>query len=387
MAALCGTGTRELGLVKDLLDSTDCHVRALTEIAYGALSGPDSEFPLILTVLMTIAVALFGLRLLLGFSPLKVGDLTLTAIKFGIVLALATSWPLYQQLVLEVLFHGPEQLGSSLLAALHSSGIGGRHNPFGGLQQAYDQMQAAAALFRQAPAGGATVSPESLSAAMSMTISAWVLLFANLGLVLVAKIILGLLTGLGPLFAGLLLFESTRGMFEGWLRAMLVFSLLPLVISLALVLQLVLLEPHLNALANLLPGEPPKVTDATSILMLSIVSAVVAVMAAGATLLIAMGLRLKGAKPNVTESAASPLKTATLSEPLRDLSIDRRITAIGTAALQRDRRGARHVAGALSLALAPPELAGPNEGIVTTQMPYRAQARPRRTGGSARRDS
>ena len=78
MAALCGTGTRELGLVKDLLDSTDCHVRALTEIAYGALSGPDSEFPLILTVLMTIAVALFGLRLLLGFSPLKVGDLTLT---------------------------------------------------------------------------------------------------------------------------------------------------------------------------------------------------------------------------------------------------------------------------------------------------------------------
>jgi len=387
MAALCGTGTRELGLVKDLLDSTDCHVRVLTEIAYGALSGPDSEFPLILTVLMTIAVALFGLRLLLGFSPLKVGDLTLTAIKFGIVLALATSWPLYQQLVLEVLFHGPEQLGSSLLAALHSSGIGGRHNPFGGLQQAYDQMQAAAALFRQAPAGGATVSPESLSAAMSMTISAWVLLFANLGLVLVAKIILGLLTGLGPLFAGLLLFESTRGMFEGWLRAMLVFSLLPLVISLALVLQLVLLEPHLNALANLLPGEPPKVTDATSILMLSIVSAVVAVMAAGATLLIAMGLRLKGAKPNVAEAATNPLKTATFSEPLRDLTIDRRITAIGTATLQRDRRGARHVAGALSLALAPPELAGPNEGIVTTQMPYRAQARPRRTGGSARRDS
>jgi len=192
---------------------------------------------------------------------------------------------------------------------------------------------------------------------------------------------------LGPLFAGLLLFESTRGMFEGWLRAMLVFSLLPLVISLALVLQLVLLEPHLNALANLLPGEPPKVTDATSILMLSIVSAVVAVMAAGATLLIAMGLRLKGAKPNVTEAATNPLKTATFSEPLRDLTIDRRITAIGTATLQRDRRGARHVAGALSLALAPPELAGPNEGIVTTQMPYRAQARPRRTGGSARRDS
>jgi len=248
-------------------------------------------------------------------------------------------------------------------------------------------MQAAAALFRQPPAGGTPVSPELLSAAMSLTISAWVVLFANLGLVLVAKIVLGLLTALGPVFAGLLLFESTRGMFEGWLRALLVFSLLPLVITLALVLQLALLEPHLSALANLLPGEPPNVSEATSVLMLSIVSAVVVVMAAGATLLIAMGLRLNGTKQNTPGAVTGPLQAAATSELIRDNSIDRRITAIGTAALQRERRGTRHEGPAPSAVLTPIGMALDSPGVIATSMPFRAQARPRRTGASTRRDS
>lgn len=384
-AGFCGTRTAELGLVKDLLTSTDCHVHTLTQIAYGAISGPESEFPLILTALMTIAVAVFGLRLLLGFSPLRIGDMALTAIKFGIVLALATSWPLYQRLVLEVLFHGPEQLGISLLAKLHGAGFGVRHDPFAGLQQAYDQMRKAAALFRQAATGSAPASVDISSAVMSLTVSSWVVLFANLGLVLVAKIMLGLLTALGPLFAGLLLFEATRGMFEGWLRAVLAFSLLPLVTILALVLQLVLLEPHLNALGSVLPGEPPPVAEATSILLVSIVSAIVAVMAAGTTLLIAIGLRLGRVWRALTEASASVPKATSVPDAIDDISIDRRITAISTAARKLDRRETQLVATVPSAAIRPAEMMlGPG---ATTDMLHRQRPRPRQTGGSARRDS
>lgn len=387
MATECAAQAADVGLVKDLLTSTDCHVRALTEIAYGAISGPDSEVALILTILMTIAVALLGLRLLLGFAPLRIGEMTLTALKFGIVLALATSWPLYQRLVLQVLFHGPEQLGASILAALHGAKMGLRHAPFDGLQHAYDQMQAAAALFREAPAGVTLVPPDRMSAAMSLTISAWVVLFANLGLVLVAKITLGLLTALGPVFAGLLLFESTRGMFEGWLRAMLVFSLLPLVITLALVLQLVLLEPHLSAFANLLPGEPPKVTDATSILIISVVSALVAVMASGASLLIALGLRFGRIRRTVVDTATTPPQAITALEPLREIFTDRRITAIGAAALHRDRRGTGPDVSAPMVAAKASPMTFHAPSMIATDLPHRAHARPRRTGSGTRRDS
>lgn len=385
MTAACAT--RTLGLIQGLLASTDCHVRALSEIGYGAIAAPDSEFPLILTLLMTISVAMFGLRLTLGLSPLRIGDIALTAVKFGIVLALATSWPLYQRLVLDVLFRGPGQIGASLLARLHYAGFGMGHDPFDGLQHAYDQMQAAAAFFRQAALGHTSASLDVASAAQSLAISSWVLLFANLGSVLVAKIILGILTALGPLFAGLLLFEATRGMFEGWLRAILVFSLMPVVINLALVLQLILLEPHLNALGNMLPGEPPNVAEATSVLILSIVSAIVAVAAAGATLSIAMGLKLgtrrAAAKPDADVSQGTPL-----SGTMMDIAVDRRITAIGAAAILRDRRDIRlGAAVSLSAISASTDTALPEPGAPTINMLHRPSARPRRTGGSARRDT
>jgi type IV secretion system protein VirB6 len=378
---------QSLGLVKGLLASTDCHVRALSQIGYGAISAPDSQFPLILTMLLTISVAVFGLRLTLGLSPLRIGDMALTAVKFGIVLALATSWPLYQRLVLDVLFHGPDQIGASLLVRLHYTGFGAGHDPFDGLQHAYDQMQAAAALFRQAAQGHASVSLDVASAAQSLAISSWVVLFANLGSVLVAKIILGVLTALGPLFAGLLLFEATRGMFEGWVRAMLVFSVMPLVINLALVLQLILLEPHLTALASQLPGEPPNVAEATSVLILSIVSAIAAVAAAGATLSIAMGLRLRIRRDAAKPDAGAP-QTTRLSETMLDINVDRRIAAIGAAASLRDRSDIRpDIAAPRSALLARAGIALPDSGVPATDMLHRPRAQPRRTGGSARRDT
>ena len=56
---------------------------------------------------------------------------------------------------------------------------------------------------------------------------------------------LGLLLGLGPLFIVMFLFDATRGVFEGWLRATLAFAFVPLVTILLLGVMLVILEPNL----------------------------------------------------------------------------------------------------------------------------------------------
>ena len=64
------------------------------------------------------------------------------------------------------------------------------------------------------------------------------MLFSTLGLVLTAKVVLALLLALGPVFAALLLFEQTRGMFDGWLRAAFAFAFIPLFTTLALMVQL-----------------------------------------------------------------------------------------------------------------------------------------------------
>ena len=92
MAGFCTLPT-DASLVRGLLTSVDCNVQTMSEIGYRTISGPNSQVGLALTALMTIYVAVLGLRLLLGLSPLRIGEVTLTALKLAVVLALATSWP------------------------------------------------------------------------------------------------------------------------------------------------------------------------------------------------------------------------------------------------------------------------------------------------------
>jgi type IV secretion system protein VirB6 len=326
------------------------------------------------------------LRLMLGFAPLRVGDALLTAIKFGVVLSLATNWPAYQRVVLDVLFHGPEQLCAQLLGQLNHTGFGKSHDVMGGLQQAYDRMQAAMSTVRQAGAAHISDAPDISSVALSLTISSWVILFANLGLILAAKIILGLLTALGPLFAGLLLFEAGRGLFEGWLRAVLAFSLMPLVVTLGLVLQLTLLEPHLRALSNPLPNEVPNISDTTAILVLCIVSAFVVLAASGAALLIAKGLKFGRPLCQAFQPQFGYPPAVASADLVSQASANRRILAIATAALQRDRRETRLPAMPSGL-LASADLESPTSDITATIRLHRPQTRPRMTRSGVRRDS
>ena len=87
--------------------------------------------------------------------------------------------------------------------------------------------------------------------------------------------------------------------------------------------------------------------------MLSVVSAVVAIM------LRCESSDRNGSKVERREVECDEAATKTLKpqgpRAVARLSVDRRITAIGTAALQRDRRGTRHVVGAQSVAFASPD--------------------------------
>src|ERR1051326_3307446 len=141
------------GLVEQLLGNVDCKVGQLSQAGYQLLAG-DGQLAFALTALLTIYVAILGLRLMLGFGALRVGELTLAALKIGLVLALATSWPVYQQTIFNGLFHGPEEIAAILLQA-----GGGGHvaaGPFAALQAAFDELQASAAFFSRAGAFGAS---------------------------------------------------------------------------------------------------------------------------------------------------------------------------------------------------------------------------------------
>ena len=265
MAGACPVPGPDDPLVRGLLGSVDCNVQSLVQTGYASLFQPGGAFVSVLTVLMTVYVALVGFRLLLGRSPLSVSELALTTIKLVAVLALATQWGTYQTLVYRFLFYGPEQVADVILHGLRQNGTVLDGNVYDGLQRAFADLTAFSPAQppgapAAAPVAGATGAVAAGAGQLSTLLSkagfdsllllgsAVVLLLSSLGVLLASKIVLGLLLATGPIFIALLLFEQTQGVFYGWLRASLGFAFAPLATTLTLGLALTLLDPSLQQL-------------------------------------------------------------------------------------------------------------------------------------------
>jgi type IV secretion system protein VirB6 len=394
MAGACVTAG-ETGLVDGLLTSVDCHIGELVQTGYGALAGPDSFLLPALTAGLTIYVALLGLRLMLGLGALRVGDLTLAAVKIGLVVALAGNWPLYQRLVFETLFHGPEQLAGELLLG------GASARPIdavrGGLQLAFDEMQAAAAFYAGKTPGGASpwLGGAGFSAA-ALNLSSVLMLTSTLGLLLGVRMVLAALLTAGPLFLGFLLFPSTRGVFIGWLRAAIGLSLAPLFAVLALVLQLQLVQPQLATLAALRAQTGDDGGPAIAVLIITLTTALVSLAGLLVAGVVGFSLRLPfGRAAGLSQTAATAQPSTAASERLipaapGGLAPPPRIAAVAAAATALERRESRmlvELSGRASAAR------GSGHAAATTTAPaaagglgHRRAAQPLATASSQRRD-
>lgn len=397
MPALCAAPQPDDGMVQGLLSSVDCNVQTMAEAGYNTLAQPYSPMALALTAMLTLYIAFIGFRLLIGRTPLRVGDLTLSALKIGAVLVLATSWPTYQHLVFDTLFRGPEQLAAGMLDALQPAGSALRGAAFAGLQAAYDELQLSAAFFTQHSLSVASpLQGGNAGAALALNASALMMLLTSLGVVLAAKIVLGLLLGLGPVFVAFLLFDATRGLFEGWLRAAVAFALAPLMAVLGLVVQLTLIEPHLSRLAEIRAGATLDVGPANAVFLLTLISTGVSVALAIAVGVIATGLRLPrsiqatAGTGAVTQSTTSSVVTLAGRSPAQ-LQFEPRVASVAAAAAAMDRRESRIVVAEAAAPRRSPagrhrDEARPAVATADGQPAYRRPAQPRSAASNLRRD-
>lgn len=304
----CAALTPDSPLVRGLLDTVDCNVETLVAGAYAGLFQPAGAFSGLLTQLMIIFVALIGYRLILGLGALRVGDLVLTAAKLGLVLALCTQWSLYQTLAFRFLFDGPEALASAVLSVRGNERAIFSGDVFDGLQATLDYLNSSADRFAARAPG--QISPLLGGAgfgAFALTTAASILLIATLGVLLAAKIVLGLLLAIGPVFIALALFAVTRGFFEGWLRAAVASAFAPLAGTVLLGFALKLLEPWLVQLAAQQAAGTFALGPVNAILTLVLVFATVSAGLIGAGIVIAVAFRLPApAQATVRDGAATP---------------------------------------------------------------------------------
>ncbi|WP_114226606.1 MULTISPECIES: type IV secretion system protein [Sphingomonas] len=251
--SLCESSPESIGFIGSVLRWTDCQAEAFSLGSWQALSAPGSTLSLVLSGFLTLFIALIGYNLLLG-QALTVRSGVVAMVKIGAVLALATSWPAYRTLVYDVVVDGPSQLFSELGSRTFASGDD--RTLVARLDRIDDALTRLAilgpgysALINTAPQTEPAVPPPFAGFdSFALGTSRIIYLFTAIGSLGLVRLVGALMLALGPLLVAFLFFDSTRSIFEGWIRVTAGAALAGLGARFALTLQLTMLEPWLTDL-------------------------------------------------------------------------------------------------------------------------------------------
>lgn len=229
-------------IITGLLDQVDQITKTFTFNGYSALV---NHFSNEIHLAIAIYIALLGWSVMNGWIEMSVSHLTKHILKMAIALSLATHWDFFSLFVYNVLTNAPNELSSILTQSLGSNILSDALSVNEALQHVFDQgMEMGAATWNN---GGINATSFYLYALLI-----WIgtLLIVGIALLefVVAKFGLALLLVLAPLFCLLLLWESTKKLFETWLRFALSFALVPTFVTASLMLLLALLKTALNTM-------------------------------------------------------------------------------------------------------------------------------------------
>jgi type IV secretion system protein VirB6 len=253
----CSALSQAGGFVGATTGYIDCQAQQLGSGAWQALAAPGSTLTVVLTGFLTIFIAVIGYNLLFG-RVMSVREGTLAFVKIGAVFALATSWPAYRTLVYDLVTDGPAQLVAEIGPA---AGIVGSD---GTLLQRLDLTDRA--LAQLALLGPGSPPPGSMTEivpppfagfdAFALGGSRILFLLTAVGALAAVRVVTGLMLALGPFFIAFLMFDSTRSLFEGWIRVIAGAALAAIGVTIGLGLELALVEPWLgDVLARRMAGE------------------------------------------------------------------------------------------------------------------------------------
>ena len=187
-----------------------------------------------ITAMMILYVVITGYMMLIGRFGGSFSDWFVRVLKLAFVFILVTNIDLLTRLLFDLFTNVPEAVASSL------AGVGGENE--GGINGSigviWEQgLMAARNILQEA---SLTSWSPVLFAVVIFIVTVLAIVYITF-LVMLAKLAVAVLLGLAPFFILLYLFESTKSIFEGWLRQLLTFALIPVFLYglLALVIQIV----------------------------------------------------------------------------------------------------------------------------------------------------
>ena len=242
------TGTRFLGTT---LGAIDCHAQTIGAYGYGALADPGSSVSLALAELLTIFIAIFGIRLLLGY-PIAGRDVVSDVVRIGLVLTLATSWPAWRVIGYDVVMNGPGDMARTI--GLASSLPGSDNGQVARLQNVDDGLVSITMYGTGRLTGGVTGGSDmgdyfhgvALADETGLGWGRVVFLAGTIGPFAILRLGAGILLAITPLMAGFMLFGGSMGVFVGWLRGLAFCALGSLAFTLIQGVELAILDPWIS---------------------------------------------------------------------------------------------------------------------------------------------
>lgn len=261
----CPAVTSGNGFLVSTLSHVDCQAQTLGSYGFQALAAPGSPAAIVLTALLALFVAIYGIRLL--FGPVdEPRDLAGAILKIGIVLTLAVSWPAFRTLAYDTVLRGPAEVANVIMPATTLPAAAGLPQRLQGIDSGIAALTAAGTgrqtgeVIDEGAMSG--FRPIALDDETGLGWSRTLFLAATIGPLAAVRLAGGLLLALAPLMAGLLLFELTRGLFAGWLRGLALAALGSLGLAVLYSVQVALMEPWLQqvldrrALGYAVPAAP-----------------------------------------------------------------------------------------------------------------------------------
>lgn len=227
----------DTGVLTNALELVDCYTASFVFDAYARLFGPGTSFAAVLTAALVLYVAIYGIQLALGTARLTLDQFGPRVLKIGFIVALLGAWPTFQRLVVDVAFGAPMGIAGEMLALLEGEAAT-RSGVIAAVDTFYDRMMSAASIYID---DASLTQLDHYAAAGFVWVTTITAMLFAFGFLLISKLATALILGVGPIFIALFLFGGTRGLFEGWLRALVGFAMVPmfLLTSLAMLLAMI----------------------------------------------------------------------------------------------------------------------------------------------------
>ncbi|MEO6248969.1 MAG: type IV secretion system protein, partial [Sphingomicrobium sp.] len=340
--------------IADALQKVDCLANEATSISFGRLFGEQGAFHNALTILLTLYVALLAVNLLTGRSALRLSVLTPKMMTLGLTLTFVTSWIAYQSVVWNLAVGAPDEIAGVL--------VGTKGSATGIFAQRLDLFFTAISDAAAAIPVSATPTLTLASPANILSLASLILLLGTVGVLVVCRLVLAALLILGPVFIVLALFDHTRGLFEGWLKSVATFALVPLLTVVIGSGALMAMDPMIADISA--GGGEISLRTAVTVLVASIIYLSLMLMVFKVANTLTRGWRLgravTGSAVSVpslvaaTRSHAAPMTNPPTSGSAARLSSDRvraTIASFGASTTIDQRFDARSMAASVSRAL------------------------------------